>query len=308
MDSSSGAVQDDGATCYNPTNSFDFDCEDDDTVVVGISFELTSTAAPTDDDADALKTNIADSTGVDESNILDFSLTYTSSGRRRLLATYTWLASFNIVVPLSETSSSSEDAFSSAVKTALTSDSFTSAVQSSTGATVDTSSISVTVIDDGSSSSSSSDDNVAVIGIAFAAAAVVISGLMCVAFMYCRPKKDASSLSAVALTAVPAQLEMVVATAVPTGGGGTTVTTNGYPPAFFSWFENEIGLGDAKIIDILALLCDNIGAQNVNDLCYLDEEDIAKVLSMLPKIKQRKFTDALDALKSQAPKKKTATL
>jgi len=116
------AVQDDEATCYAPANTFDFACEDDDAVVVALTFELASTAAPTDDDADALKTNIADAVGVDESSIIDFVLTSTGAGRRRLLGSYTWFTSFNVVVSLSETSWSSEDSFAAAVATALVSD------------------------------------------------------------------------------------------------------------------------------------------------------------------------------------------
>jgi hypothetical protein len=364
-----GAVQDDEATCYAPANTIDFACEDDDTVVVAVTFELTSTAAPTDDDADALKTNIADAVGVDESSIIDFDLTWTSAGRRRLLGSYTWFASFNVVVSLSETSWSSGDSFAAAVATALASDSFTSAVQSSTGATVDTSSITVTVVVDGESTSSSSSSGVNVVAIAlFAIGGVVVILLVLYASFKCccgnkqlavyaaatvpaRPtttmrvavpqgasygetlhvqgpndellsfitpqgvgpgrilKIQVPALEASLPSSVAASVEMVVVNAVPTGNVSTNDSAIGFPPALFLWFEQNTGLHDDKISEILAYLCGNkVGAEEVSDLSLLDEEDEAYVMNMLPKIQQRKFDDALSALKIRhASSKKVAS-
>jgi len=349
------AVQDDEATCYAPANTFDFACEDDDAVVVAVTFELASTAAPTDDDADALKTNIADAVGVDESSIIDFVLTSTGAGRRRLLGSYTWFTSFNVVVSLSETSWSSEDSFAAAVATALVSDSFVSAVASSTGATVDTSSV-VTVVVGSESSSSSSGFNGVAVALFATGGVVVILLVIYASFKYCCADKHRASASAPALpttqtttmrVTVPqgasygetlhvqgpsgellsfiipqgvgpgrilkiqvpaagaplpssraASVEMVAATAVSAGGVSTFDATIGFPPALFSWFEQEIGLHDAKISEVLAYLCgDKVGAEEVSDLCLLDEEDEAYVINLLPKIQQHKFDEALTALK-----------
>jgi len=108
-----------------------------------VSMEMTSDAAPTTEDEADLKDLVADAMEVETSNIKSFAVTWTASGRRRLLATSTWVVSFTVSVALSTTDYSSEASYASFIEEALTSDSFTSAVSTAVGATVDTSSVSV---------------------------------------------------------------------------------------------------------------------------------------------------------------------
>lgn len=133
-----------------------------DTVTVDGSLQMTSSAAPTTADKTSLKTEIATAIGIDESAITDFTVTSTSVSRRRrnLLATYTWVVQFTVVVSLSSTSSSSAAALSSSTSSALTSSSFVSAV-SDIGATVDTSSVTVAVAtrDDGQDDDDDDDED-----------------------------------------------------------------------------------------------------------------------------------------------------
>ena len=111
----------------------------------GVSLEMTSSAEPTTEDEADLKDLVADAMEVEASNIKSFSVTWAASGRRRrrLLAVYTWAVSFTVSVALSTTDYSTDASFASFIEEALTSDSFTSVVSTTVGATVDTSSIKV---------------------------------------------------------------------------------------------------------------------------------------------------------------------
>jgi len=68
-----------------------------------------------------------------------------SARRRHILAqnTYTWSCSFTVAVRLSDTEFSSETDFEAFIVTTITSDEFVDAVAHSTGATVDTSSVTI---------------------------------------------------------------------------------------------------------------------------------------------------------------------
>jgi hypothetical protein len=122
-------------------------------------------------------------------------------------------------------------------------------------------------------------------------------------------KIQVPALEASLPSSVAASVEMVVVNAVPTGNVSTNDSAIGFPPALFLWFEQNTGLHDDKISEILAYLCGNkVGAEEVSDLSLLDEEDEAYVMNMLPKIQQRKFDDALSALKIRhASSKKVAS-
>ena len=121
-----------------------------DTVVISVSFELTAYAEPTNSDKTYLKTRIASALGVDEGNLKGFTVVSSLARRlsntllrqrRDLLATYTWTASFDLVVSLAATTSSSSSDLVSFVATALTDSSFVSDIVTELGAAVDTSTV-----------------------------------------------------------------------------------------------------------------------------------------------------------------------
>jgi hypothetical protein len=118
-----------------------------DTLVISVSFELTASAEPTNSDKTYLKTEIASALGVDEGNLKGFTVVSSLARRlsnallrqrRDLLATYTWTASFDLVVSLAATTSSSSSDLVSFVATALTDSFFVSDISTELGAVVDT--------------------------------------------------------------------------------------------------------------------------------------------------------------------------
>jgi hypothetical protein len=117
-----------------------------DTVVISVSFELKASAEPTNSDKTSLKTKIASALGVDEGNLKGFTVVSSLTGRlsntllrqrRDLLAIYTWTASFDLIVSLAATTSSSSSDLVSSVATALTDPSFVSDISDELGAVVD---------------------------------------------------------------------------------------------------------------------------------------------------------------------------
>jgi hypothetical protein len=114
---------------------------------VDVTLEMIASSTPTTDDEASLKTTVAFFLGVEEGALKSFTVTSSFVSRRLrryLLAVYPWTVSFTVTTPISETESSSAEAFADYVTTAMTSASFVSAVYSSVGATVDTSSVTAT--------------------------------------------------------------------------------------------------------------------------------------------------------------------
>jgi hypothetical protein len=182
-----------------------------DTASVAVSFEMTASTPATASDEAALQTTLASSLSVDESSIKDFTVVSTRSSRRArrnlLAASYTWTTSFTVAASLSSTSYSSAADFSSGVTAALSSSAFTSAVSSGVGASVDTSSI-VTVLSTRNptpmpvpgptpSPIKSTDDvgkdgpGIAMIIAIAAAGVVVIIGSGAAAYIFMKTKKSA---------------------------------------------------------------------------------------------------------------------
>jgi hypothetical protein len=121
-----------------------------DTVGLAVSFELKASAEPTNSDKTYLKTKIASAIGMDEGNLRGFTVVSSLARRlsntllrqrRDLLATYTWTASFDVVVSLAATTSSSSSDLENFVAAALTEASFVSDISTQLGATVDTSTV-----------------------------------------------------------------------------------------------------------------------------------------------------------------------
>ena len=111
-----------------------------DTVTVGVTFELSNLEAPSQANRDSLKGLIVSALGVSASAIKNFEVTSTFTGRRRLLASYTWVCSLDVAVSLSSSGFASPMAFAAFVQSTLTGSAFINAVLSAIGATVDTSS------------------------------------------------------------------------------------------------------------------------------------------------------------------------
>jgi cullin-associated NEDD8-dissociated protein 1 len=165
-----------------------------DTVAVSVSFDLTSTAVPTSSDESALLTTIVSELGVSSSAIRGFSVSYsavTSSRRSLLVTTYLWTTTFEIVVSLAETTSTSVVELTSSIETSLTSSTFTDSVETDIGAVVDTSTVIgsfltesptfiPTTLRQNSSSSSSSSIFSATLGAIVIGVIVVIIGIGCV--------------------------------------------------------------------------------------------------------------------------------
>jgi 23S rRNA U2552 (ribose-2'-O)-methylase RlmE/FtsJ len=119
-----------------------------DTVGIAASFKLTASAEPTDSDKTYLKLKVASSVGVNVNTIRRFTVVSSLARRlsrkllrqqlRELLATYTWTVSFDVVVSLAATTSSSSSDLVSFVAAALTDASFVFNISTQLGATVDT--------------------------------------------------------------------------------------------------------------------------------------------------------------------------
>lgn len=110
---------------------------------VSLTFDLTSSAIPTSSDENNLKANIISKLNIDASTVKGFSVSYSTVTTRRylLVTTYLWTTSFTIVIPLTSSSSSSGVELTSFMETSLTSSNFTDTIQTSTGASVDTSTV-----------------------------------------------------------------------------------------------------------------------------------------------------------------------
>lgn len=161
---------------------------------MSVSFDLTSTAVPTSSDESALLTTIVSELGVSSSAIRGFSVSYsavTSSRRSLLVTTYLWTTTFEIVVSLAETTSTSVVELTSSIETSLTSSTFTDSVETDIGAVVDTSTVIgsfltesptfiPTTLRQNSSSSSSSSIFSATLGAIVIGVIVVIIGIGCV--------------------------------------------------------------------------------------------------------------------------------
>jgi len=115
---------------------------------------LTASAEATESDKKYLKGKIASSIGVQERNLRDFAITSSPNRRltqtslrqrRELLATYSWTASFDVVLSLADTGSSLDSEFATSIASSLTDNDFISEVASQVGAQVDASSL-VTVL------------------------------------------------------------------------------------------------------------------------------------------------------------------
>jgi len=135
-----------------------------DTASVGVTLELVASAAPTDGDKLGLKAAIASSLGVATSNLRGFDVTSAAARRMlqeekkikkeekdtamaarqpqpkmllrrqsrvwRRLSSYTWTATFEVVVPLSSSGAASASALAASIASVLEGDSFAAAVAS----------------------------------------------------------------------------------------------------------------------------------------------------------------------------------
>jgi len=94
-----------------------------DTVTVATAFDLTCDAAPSTSDETILKATVVSSSGRSSDEIMNFVVTSTRTGRLRrrrgLLATYTWVVTFDFVISLSAAGYASTDAFTTAVTSDL---------------------------------------------------------------------------------------------------------------------------------------------------------------------------------------------
>eukprot|EP00615_Pteridomonas_danica_P005739 CAMPEP_0114339626 /NCGR_PEP_ID=MMETSP0101-20121206/7849_1 /TAXON_ID=38822 ORGANISM="Pteridomonas danica, Strain PT" /NCGR_SAMPLE_ID=MMETSP0101 /ASSEMBLY_ACC=CAM_ASM_000211 /LENGTH=1907 /DNA_ID=CAMNT_0001472645 /DNA_START=590 /DNA_END=6313 /DNA_ORIENTATION=- len=116
-----------------------------DTVTVGVSFDLTASATPTTTDKTNLLNTIINDLDISSSNVKIFNVTSSilsaRKKRRTLLTTYVWTTSFNIIVSLENTGSTSGVEYTSMIETTLTSSNFTDTIESETGAVVDTNTV-----------------------------------------------------------------------------------------------------------------------------------------------------------------------
>jgi hypothetical protein len=166
-----------------------------DTVNMEVSFELTSSSAPSTQDENALKVLLVTHLKLlDESEmkryLLEYELETSSTSSLKVLngnaryvieeairyltsGDYTWMVSFGLVVSLSDTKFSSSSAYSSFINRALSSSNFTNSVSNQTGAVVDVSSLSVS--DD---TRGNDDDDVGSSSIAVGAIVGITIGIM----------------------------------------------------------------------------------------------------------------------------------
>jgi len=164
-----------------------------DYVTIAVSLAMSATSEPTSSDEFFLKTTIASSLDLDESYLMDFTVTSQSTTRRwirrSLLESYTWIVTFTVGASLSETAYESPSSFSAGIVSALTSDSFVSAVSTGIGATVDVSSVTAEVATAhgtaASNSSTSSDARSAAV-VLYSLLGVLI--VVAAAFMYYRSR------------------------------------------------------------------------------------------------------------------------
>ena len=93
----------------------------DDTFTVSASLYMITTQATISSSQSAiLKNTIATTVGVASNYIINFAVTTTPARRRRhLLASYTWIATFDVIAPLSTTSASSPTDFKDSMTTSL---------------------------------------------------------------------------------------------------------------------------------------------------------------------------------------------
>ena len=131
------------APSFTPTSAPTLAPTTGDMATVALSLSMEKNAAPTPTDETELKATIVSELGVAPSTVKDFAVSSSITGRRRrrLLATYTWVTTFEVAQPLSESGAASPTAFAASVTTTLTAPSFATAVAASVGATVDTTSI-----------------------------------------------------------------------------------------------------------------------------------------------------------------------
>jgi hypothetical protein len=122
------------------------------TASVAVEFDVTATGPPSTDDKTTLQSSIANATGVDESSVKNFVVSYTVSRRRlspddhRRLSTYTWTVNFDIQIDLSVVSSvSSSSDLASSVNTQLSSSTFENTLKNKLTTTISSVSAVVTV-------------------------------------------------------------------------------------------------------------------------------------------------------------------
>ena len=155
-----------------------------DTVSVEVSLEMTASTAPTEDDKASLKASVASILGVEEGTLKSFTVTsniVSRRFRRNLLAAYTWNVGFTVTLSLSEIESSSAAAFADDIQLALTSTAFVSAVFSSVGATVNTSSVSTAAVERSSSSPDTDKSNATLVLILVVLGGLAV-GMCCLAY------------------------------------------------------------------------------------------------------------------------------
>ena len=101
----------------------------------------TTKGTVSNDELAALQETVASTIGVDSGNIKDFAVVITSK-RRRLLSSYAWDLTFDVVIALSSTSSASSTSFSESIATSLESNLSSEVASSSLAMTVAVESVS----------------------------------------------------------------------------------------------------------------------------------------------------------------------
>jgi hypothetical protein len=106
---------------HSPTQTPTLEPTSEDTFTVAVSLSMITTQpAVSSTESTTLKNTIATTAGVDTIYITNFAITITPARRRRrLLASYTWLATFDVVVPLSTISANTPTDFEDSMTTAL---------------------------------------------------------------------------------------------------------------------------------------------------------------------------------------------
>jgi len=170
-----------------PSSTDDADSSSD--VLIGASFKLQASSAPSSNDESTLKDIVASSIDIDVDDFSTFVVTSSVSSRRRLLdedndsGSYTWTVEFSIMVQ-----SSLESNRIDAIETALTSETFSSEVSSSTGATVDASSLEVGVV------SNATSNNNAAVGVVMGSVVGLFVSLAAAAALYLHRDKVVKAL------------------------------------------------------------------------------------------------------------------
>ena len=121
----------------------------EDTVSVAVSFSMIASSEPTANDNEELKEITANALNVDIVYLKGFNIISQPTARRwfrrGLLASYTWVVTFTLVISLQDSGSESASTLLNMVATSLTSDEFASTISSNIGATLDTTSVVVVV-------------------------------------------------------------------------------------------------------------------------------------------------------------------